>query len=152
MRVAVTGDVQHRLGDVHSNDAATRVFAGKQKRDVASAASEINANRRLVRGKQRNKSALPCRVASERKYSSDEIVPGCDLGKIPFRIVSFLLGIIEMVADFQNETTGHWISIFKGSAKGPGTRLYPNKNNAPKEFASPPPDCGFWNGCIPGLE
>ena len=52
MSIAVTGDIQHRLGDVHSGDAATRVFAGKQKRDVAGAAGEINANRGLVRGKQ----------------------------------------------------------------------------------------------------
>src|SRR4029077_1188255 len=118
MSIAVTGDIQHRLSDVHSGDAATRVFAGKQKRDVAGAAGKINANRGLVRGKQRNQRALPCRVASERKYSSDEIVPGCDLGKIPFDVVFLRLGILEMIADFQNKATGHWISIFKGSAKG----------------------------------
>ena len=55
---------------------------------------------------------------SERKYSSDEIVPGRDLGKIPFGVVSLRLGILEMIADFQNKATGHWISIFKGSGKG----------------------------------
>src|SRR5262249_14714105 len=52
MSIAVTGDIQHRLGDIRSGDAATRVFSGKQKRDVAGAAGEINANRGLLRGKQ----------------------------------------------------------------------------------------------------
>src|SRR5215469_16048446 len=54
---------------------------------------------------------------SERKHSSDEIVPGRDLGKVSFGIVSLRLGILEMIADFQGKAAGHRISIFAGSKK-----------------------------------
>ena len=52
MSIAVAGDRHHRVGDVNSGDAATRVFADKQKRDVAGTTGEINANRGVVTRKQ----------------------------------------------------------------------------------------------------
>ena len=92
MSIAVTGDFQHRLEDVDSGYAATRIFAGKaERRCHRCRRQDQHKQGTREREAMKSKSALPCRVAAERKYSSDEIVRGATSEK-------FLSGIVSLFA------------------------------------------------------